>query len=44
MPWNTLPSPIAARPKSGISRPPVKRPTALIVSETATALSPPKMA
>ena len=43
-PPTTLPSPSSANPKSGIARPIISRPMPLIVSDTATALSPPKIA
>ena len=43
-PPNTLPSPIAINPKTGINKPPINKPTALIESETATAFKPPKTA
>ncbi len=38
------PSPTTHKPKSGIIKPPISNPMALIVSETATAFNPPKMA
>lgn len=43
-PVNIFPSPMAINPKMGIKIPPTIRPMALILSETATALSPPKTA
>ena len=43
-PVNTLPSPIYIKPKTGISVPPIIKPTALIESDTATARKPPKIA
>ena len=39
-----LPSPIYIKPKTGIIKPPISKPMALIESETATAFNPPKMA
>ena len=43
-PSEIFPSPIASKPKKGINKPPINNPTALIVSETATAFKPPKIA
>ena len=43
-PLTTLPSPSSANPSSGMARPMINRPIPFIVSDTATALSPPKTA
>src|SRR6056297_667157 len=40
----TLPSPIAISPKTGINSPPIIKPIAFILSDTATAFNPPKTA
>ena len=44
MPWPPVAADRAAKPRNGIIRPPMIRPTPLMVSETATAFRPPKMA
>ena len=43
-PSSGFPSPILISAKNGIANPPINRPYPLRVSDTATALSPPKIA
>ena len=43
-PSKRLPSPIINNPKTGIKRPPINNPIALIESDTATAFKPPNTA